>query len=164
MASLSASLSFPLGGDSTTSEPVVVVTPTPDVVPSTGFAIERDPIRRDLRLDPATGDLDLSSGDADFVANEEAIAQALTIGLSSIREEWFLDLDAGLPVFEDVLVESPNEERIRGVYRSDALDTPGVVSISQTAVVLDRVGRVASVELDGTADPLLLLEDVRAGL
>lgn len=101
-------------------------------------------VHRDLLMD-ADGDLAQPVGDLVPAAGAEAVAQSLRMRLSMFRGEWFLDLDAGVPYFETVLVKNPNMTAIRAVFRSEILATPGVLgllSLSLNYVAADRSLRV----------------------
>ncbi len=43
--------------------------------------------------------------------------------------EWFLNLDAGLPYFQDILIKDPNLNAIDGVIKNTIIDTPGVIEL-----------------------------------
>jgi hypothetical protein len=84
---------------------------------------------RDLRLDPTTGDLDLSGGSLSLVSGTDAIAQAIRIRLTFFLGEWFLDTDAGVKYFGSVLVKNPQIPVIKALFRTEILNTPGVASL-----------------------------------
>jgi hypothetical protein len=85
-------------------------------------------VHRDLLMD-ADGDLAQPGGDLASAAGAPAIAQALRMRLALFAGEWFLDLDAGVPYFEQVLVKNPNMTAIRAVFRREILATPGVLGL-----------------------------------
>jgi hypothetical protein len=49
------------------------------------------------------GDLTLTSGDFVFVDESYRVAQAVETTLRTLRGEWFLNTDAGVPYFQNVL-------------------------------------------------------------
>ena len=89
---------------------------------------------QDLLLDDAN-DLVIEDGDLVFVRGIDAVKQACRIAMQMFRGEWFLDLDAGLPYWEQILGRKPaggievaqllirNElRRVRGVVEVTRLD------------------------------------------
>ena len=81
---------------------------------------------RSFKIDSVTGDLDFSGGTMQVVDDAPAIAQAVKIGLSTFLTEWFLDLEVGIPYYEQIFVKAPNFPAVREIFRRDILDTPGV--------------------------------------
>ena len=110
-----------------------------------------EPVRRDFLLGD-DGDLDFSTGDAQWATDMPAIAQECFLAVSMLRGEWFLDLDEGTPLFEEVLVENPNLERIRAIYRTRVLSVVGVHAVRSVALEFDRAARELSVDILATTD------------
>lgn len=60
----------------------------------------------DIYLDPTTGDLSITEGKLRLTQTiPEDTRQRLSIKLRTYRGEWFLDLDAGLPYLQEILVK-----------------------------------------------------------
>ena len=95
-------------------------------------------------LDPATHDIDISSGGFDLVSGDEEVRQKLNIRMRFLQGEWFLDQRIGIPYFQEILVKNPDEGRIRDIYRQTILTTPGVRDLQDLTVTVDadRVLRV----------------------
>jgi len=83
----------------------------------------------DLLLDEKSGDLMLVNFDVGLIEAREQIAQNLAIRLRFILGEWFLDIDAGVPYYEDIFVKSPNQYRVESVLKEEIVNTEGVVEI-----------------------------------
>lgn len=98
------------------------------------MALETDPI--DLKIDPVTGEL-VVTDDLVFSTGSDAVAQGLRLRLQLFKGEWFLNLDEGVPYYEDVLGQKFDEKRIRAAFRPVILSTPGVVEIISLAVQFD---------------------------
>lgn len=94
----------------------------------------------DLALD-ADGDLDLSTGDARLLTGLDAIAQHVRIRFRFIRGEWHLNLDEGVPYFEDVFVVGADLGVIESLCRQLLLTTPGVTSIVSLELTPDYAAR-----------------------
>ena len=62
---------------------------------------------KDIALDTATGDLLLENFDLQLVEGRDQIAQNLMIRLRFILGEWFLDITAGIPYYDDFFIKAP---------------------------------------------------------
>jgi hypothetical protein len=83
----------------------------------------------DLKLDDVTGDLVLENADLVMTTGSDAVRQHILQRLRTFMGEWFLNLDAGLPYFQDILVKDPNLSAIDGVIKNQIIDTPGVLEL-----------------------------------
>lgn len=110
----------------------------------------------DFALDPATGDIDLSTGDLRFVTGADAVEQHLRIRLRIYLGAWFLDTRVGIPYYSQILVKNPNLAAIESVYRRAITDTPGVDSLERIDLTFDTSTR----RLDLTFSAKLAGEDV----
>lgn len=100
----------------------------------------------DLKLDTATGDLDVSDGDLGIVTMLDAVAQFLRQKLKMFQTEWFLDQQAGIPYFDQVFVKNPKQVVIDSIFKSEILSAPGVVELLEYSALLD--GPTRQLELD----------------
>lgn len=64
-----------------------------------------DPI--DLKLDE-DNDLVFKDGDLQFTTGIEAIVQQCRVAMQMFQDEWFLNLDAGLPYWQSILGQKPS--------------------------------------------------------
>lgn len=103
------------------------------------------PVGRDLALDAATADFLLNKGDLYLTTEYQAISQDVRLRLRFFEGEWFLDLDAGVPYFQSILVKSPNLDVIRDVISDAILEAPGVRSITSLNLDFDKATRELSV-------------------
>lgn len=99
----------------------------------------------DLRLDPATGDLDLSTGTIEVVDGVEATGQKITIRLQFFRGEWFLDERIGIRYFQEVLGQKLRKNLVERIFRETVLTTPGVLSIENFELSFDGPTRALSI-------------------
>lgn len=90
------------------------------------MALESDPL--DLKLD-TTGDLALVDGDLVFISGVDAVAQLVKIVIQMFQGEWFLDIEAGVPWFQDILGQKYDQPRIRAAIRGAILSVSEVTSI-----------------------------------
>lgn len=86
---------------------------------------------RDWMIDEA-GRVVLEGGDIALARGRDGVRQNIRTALELAREEWFLDLNAGLPLFEEVLVKSPRLEVVRAAIRRTILSVAGVRAVDLT--------------------------------
>lgn len=100
---------------------------------------------KDIALDPTTGDLLLENFDLQLVEGRDQIAQNLAIRLRFILGEWFLDITAGVPYYDDFFIKAPNQIRIESVLKEEILDTPGIDQILSFTSTFNAQRRIYSV-------------------
>lgn len=88
-----------------------------------------------MGLDTTTNDMSTTGGRITRVYDSEAIMQLVKTRLMTIRQEWFLNLDAGLPWFTDLTGKNVDLYKIRSHVAVSIVNTPGVVGLG--AVELD---------------------------
>lgn len=110
----------------------------------------------DVRIDPATGDIDLTTtpNDVTLVRGAESVEQHWRIRMKHFQGEWFLDRRTGIPYYEQVLVKNPNLAVITSIFRRATRDTPGIREVSQFALALDAPTRVLTIEVEGKLEDL----------
>jgi len=104
---------------------------------------------RDLRLDPATGDLALADGDFQVVSGAEGVASDLAARLQTFRGECFLNAGLGLPYFEEIFGKTPLA-RVEAIYREEILGTPGVADLLSFRV--QKNGRTLQIDFRVSTD------------
>lgn len=105
--------------------------------------LESDPI--DIALDE-DGDL-LIDPDVGFVilTGIEGVKQCVQIRLLLFKGEWFLDLDAGVPYYQEILGEKFNESLLRQRLAEAIKGAPGVKEILSLDVAFTGTTRQVSV-------------------
>jgi hypothetical protein len=99
----------------------------------------------DIALD-ADGDFDIVDGDARFVSGGEAVKQLINIALAMFQGEWFLDLDAGMPYYQDILGRKyADEATIRAAVRTAILGVDGVSEIVKLEIAWNGAARSATI-------------------
>lgn len=104
----------------------------------------------DLKL-AADGDLEIKNGDLLLTSGDEAVRQHLQQRLRTFLGEWFLDLDVGVPYFQDILVKNPNVNQVDGILKQTILTTPGVVELVSFSMSFDSTARTLAVEFEYTS-------------
>lgn len=104
----------------------------------------------------AGADWDLSTGDLQLTTGLAAIRQAVYIHLSFFRGEWFLDREAGVPYFADVLKKNPNPNVLQSVFRRALLEVTGITSVDSMTVAQSPATRTAELRATCSTDAGLL--------
>jgi hypothetical protein len=106
-----------------------------------GIEIPTEPI--DLQLD---SDNDLQIPPV-FTTGIDAVVQGCHLRLLLFRGEWFLDLDRGIPYFQEILGHNfeDSETRIRNAFRDELLSVPNVLAVSLLELEYDSPVRMLSI-------------------
>lgn len=108
---------------------------------------------RDWALEPADGDIMISSVDGDAVFNKgaEGIASDLQSQFRMWLGEWYLDRQEGFP-WLDVLGNQLDEAAFQRKVIEQADFVPGVVDIQNYALTRDNAERSFSVDFEAVCD------------
>ena len=71
-------------------------------------------------------DLILEGSSLATVSDAEQVAQAVKTRLLFYREEWFLDLTAGVPYYQEVFRKPANLANVESLIKAEIVRTPGV--------------------------------------
>lgn len=110
------------------------------------------PVGRDLQLSITTGELELLNGDLQIVSGLGGIRQEITQRVSFFEEDWFLDLQAGLPYFDEILEKLTDLKIIERLYRDEIEATPGVKSVKEMSLRLDQSTRTLYIDFVADSD------------
>jgi hypothetical protein len=104
----------------------------------------------DLYIDPTSRDLVISeTGQVRLTDGvPEAAAQRIAISLLMFTGEWFLDLAAGVPYYEEVLIKNPDLDLIRALFRRKVAEDAYVVDVPRCEVTFNNATRALTVEFD----------------
>lgn len=61
--------------------------------------------------------------------SSESLAQRLSIKLQFFKGEWFLDIDFGVPYFQDIFVKPFIQSAVDAILKSHILATPEVAAL-----------------------------------
>ena len=96
----------------------------------------------DILLDPNTHDVIFINGAAPTTrSQQDVVAQRLKITLQTFLGEWFLDLDIGLPYFQQILNKVRNKSTVDAIFQQAILADPGVVEMIQYSSTLTASSR-----------------------
>jgi hypothetical protein len=85
----------------------------------------------DIKLDLKTHDLELKNGDLQLTAvGTEETAPRLSIKLRIFQGEYFLNTLFGVPYYQSILTKGVNKSIVDGIFKSNIINTKGVVRIS----------------------------------
>lgn len=111
--------------------------------------------------------------DVQFSRGLPAVVQECRLALQTIRGEWFLDLDEGVPYFErdgvsaaEALIGRYDEDKVLKAFRDALMSVAEVAEIVTLKAVLDKVTRGVRVTwavrtVFGDTDPNTLLLGVK---
>ena len=77
----------------------------------------------------SNNDLIVERGQLKLVEDGAETVQHVRTRLLFYLNEWFLDLTAGTPYFEEVFVKPANLANIESILKQRVLETPGVLSL-----------------------------------
>lgn len=113
----------------------------------------------DLKLNTQTNDLDLlNNTDIQITGSAiESLAQRLRIKLKMFINTYFMDMDFGIPYYEQVFIKGTTKKLLDAIFKKAIYDTPDVGSILNYRSEFDRVNRVyipqfTVVSIDGQAE------------
>jgi hypothetical protein len=90
-------------------------------------------------------DLQLSSG-------IQAVTQEMRLRMGAFRGDWFLDLDYGIPYFQELLGQKFDVSRARNAFRSALAASDNIVQVNKLNVEFDGVTRSLSVAWEVLTD------------
>jgi len=90
----------------------------------------------DLAMDIVSKDLLIKNLDLQLVKDVDYIRQSLEIRLRFFRGEWFLDVNAGTPYYQEILVKNPNLPNIENILKARILETVGVNELTEFSLVI----------------------------
>lgn len=107
-------------------------------------------------------DIVFRNGECPVTYNQnDVVAQRLKITLQTFLEEWFLDLDVGIPYFQRVFQKHSNKTSVDAIFQKAILDDPGVIELLSYESTLNASSRGFSVNFevrvaDNTTAPIAL--------
>ena len=81
---------------------------------------------RTLKLNVDTGDLVIEDNNFVFISGSDRLRQNLLTRLRTYLGEWFLNINMGIPYYQDVFKKGLPLAQITGVFKEAIVTTPGV--------------------------------------
>ena len=97
----------------------------------------------DVKL-TADGELYVGPNGLEWVSGLEGVAQLVAIAINMFLGEWFLNLDKGMPWFQEILGQKDGDLALRQRLVEIALKVPGVIAVISLTIDVDNVARRAS--------------------
>ena len=91
----------------------------------------------DLCLIENDNNLKLSNFDLAIDNTSLSIANKIRIALKTFTNEWYLNINAGLPYYEDILIKNPNLDFISDLFQTEILSINSVDSLQDFELSLD---------------------------
>ncbi len=101
---------------------------------------------RDLLL--TGGDLVISDHTLGFVSGVDRVKQSMLIRLQIFLGEWFLDVNWGVPYFQNIFVKNPDLDSIDAVLKSIILEDVEVQSIAKYNSIYNNTQRIFSLSFE----------------
>lgn len=95
----------------------------------------------DIKLDPLTHDIDLTSGGEMFTDNASVVAQRVKIAILLKRGEWFRNTSEGIPYYQEFFKRKNNKQAVDSfmvTYIGQVEDVARVVDYRSTLDVVTR--------------------------
>lgn len=99
---------------------------------------------RDFKAD-SDGDLAVENGDFATISGGDAVPQGIKIRLQMFRGECYLNEDAGVPYFDNILIKNPDPLLVRALLTEAISATPDVTAVLAADLELDGETREASI-------------------
>lgn len=115
---------------------------------------------RDLLLGANSHDFETTGFELHIAEGTQATAQRIKIRLKLFLGEWFLDLLAGIPYYQDILIRNPDINKVNALIREAILTTPTVLSIDSYEYALNTTTRTFSVNFRCTTSNGTIESDI----
>jgi len=94
----------------------------------------------DLKVDE-NNDLVIENNELILIDGPDFVRQMLIQRLQSFLGEWFLDIEVGVPYFQDILKKDVSISKISNIFKDEILNTPGVVELQQFDLSFNELTR-----------------------
>jgi hypothetical protein len=96
------------------------------------------------RLD-SNWDMTFGHGLFDYARDQEAVSQNVKTRLQLLREEWFLDVDAGVPYLQEIMVKPANVPLTKALLKQTIIETEGIDELRSFEMLYDNTTRHVTV-------------------
>lgn len=93
----------------------------------------------DFKFNEDTWDLVIENNDLVAVTGLEAVRQNLRQRLGMFKGEWFLNLQKGVPYFQEIFKKDYSPSEVDAAFKITILNTPGVLELLDYNLELDNV-------------------------
>lgn len=113
----------------------------------------------DLKLDPTTHDLVVSDYSIFLIDSPESVRQNVKQRLLHFLGEWFLDLSAGTPWLESILIKGARQSQVEAILKARIIGTPGIRSLDYFSLAATGE-RQLSIEFRATIGDNVAISDI----
>lgn len=92
----------------------------------------------DLKLIENTNNLEITNSDLTLVSGSVYVANKIRIALRTFKTEWYLNINAGLPYYEEIFIKNPNVDFIADLYQSEILKIKEVKELTEFELTLEN--------------------------
>lgn len=97
----------------------------------------------DLLLDQTSNDLTIVNGELQFTTKKpDEVRQRLGIRLKTFQNEWFIDLDYGIPYMQQIISQARRKDEVDVLLLSEIRSEDGVDGVSSFSSSWDRYNRL----------------------
>lgn len=92
----------------------------------------------DIFINQVSGDIDITGSRIILLKDPvEALRQRLTIRLKTFKGEWMLNVNAGLPYYQEIFQKGISKDLVDNIFRGFILRTPSVERVTSFSSTLD---------------------------
>ena len=113
----------------------------------------------DLKLDPVTHDLVVNDYAIFLIGSHESVRQNVKQRLLHFLGEWFLDLSAGTPWIESILIKGARQTQVEAILKARIIGTPGIRSLDSFSLA-EAGERQLAVEFTATIGDNQTISDI----
>ena len=104
----------------------------------------------DIKLDD-NNDIAIENNDIVLITAVDEVRQRLLVNLRTFKGEWFLDLEMGIPYYQDILKKNIDINVIETILKDAILASPGVLELLDFSLELDNSNRHLDVNFTARA-------------
>lgn len=83
-------------------------------------------------------DMTFGHGLTNYARDQEAVSQNVKSKLQLLRAEWFLDVDAGVPYLQEIMVKPADLQLAEALIKQTILETEGISELITFELVFNR--------------------------
>lgn len=86
-------------------------------------------------------DMTFGQGLFNYARDQEAVSQNVKSRLQLLKEEWFLDVEAGVPYLQEIMVKPSNFPLAESIIKQTIIETDGIDELRNFQLLFDRETR-----------------------
>ncbi len=89
-------------------------------------------------------DIEITGSDLTLTTGADTIKQHISQRLKTFYGEWFLNMEIGIPYFQQIFKKNPNPVIVDSVFKREIINTPGILQLKEFSLDLNPVARELS--------------------